>query len=814
MLLKLSIMILAGIVLIGCSSSQRPRVRRQSMKVRINATGDTIVLKFVRPNPDTKLEGYILGYGGAMFSKQFIQLPEDGVPYHAEMDAEPKYLVAVQPVPANDVKKQCTGKVNLEKPLHLVIGSVTPTSVLLSWGTLLRTPYEGNIMNDCLEDGQYTVRYKERDRNDWNYQACPTSDTVIENLKPNTPYEFGVRPEKEKETGVWSKPVIHNTNTDAKPLKKPFNPRAPNRKPGSLMVEPQRLFPPRPVIHKRNQTRLSPMVGKIPEPSRTSLVSPEIGLGTPSFPRPKTPQGPRLPLGNANNIVNVSSPSKDIPPALPQLLPIKPLPTSAALLPSHPRNGEKPWGRMLPKPHSPSVIGQSRRRYFLPAPASERVHSNSWGRNILKNLTSSMGSAAVVPARTQVSRGQDMNFPPRTSNFSQTSMKQGVNGERHRGPSFPKPIPSSRFLTGSPGQRPTNSKKTNLLAKPRGKGKTGTLNHTNIDFIVKPKLTPVTPKAVKEIKETTTTTPIANGSLFDVWDNSSVLSSFPASDVDVMGKKRYIAPHVRFWPGKKPDEPCSITNSLSYFPEEEIGEQNVTGPPRLSPSNLTVVTVEGCPSFVILDWEKTDNETKEYDVISTTKGPDGEEVSIVTTNQTHTAVENLKPESSYEFKVKPKNELGEGPATDPVSFSTESADPRVSDNLSGKNAIWTPYPFNADSYSECNGKQYVKRTWYRKFVGIQLCNSLRYKIYLSDSLSGKFYNIGDQTGHGEDHCQFVDSFLDGRTANQVYGDQLPLRAGYFRAIRQQPVSFGQIGGHSHITYVPWYECGVPIPGKW
>ena len=35
----------------------------------------------------------------------------------------------------------------------------------------------------------------------------------------------------------------------------------------------------------------------------------------------------------------------------------------------------------------------------------------------------------------------------------------------------------------------------------------------------------------------------------------------------------------------------------------------------------------------------------EYEVISTTKGPDGEKVSIVTTNQTHTAVENLKPES-------------------------------------------------------------------------------------------------------------------------------------------------------------------------
>lgn len=59
-------------------------VRRQNMKVRINATEDTVIMKFVRPNPDTKLEGYILGYGSSMFSKQFIQLPENGKPYETE----------------------------------------------------------------------------------------------------------------------------------------------------------------------------------------------------------------------------------------------------------------------------------------------------------------------------------------------------------------------------------------------------------------------------------------------------------------------------------------------------------------------------------------------------------------------------------------------------------------------------------------------------------------------------------------------------------------------------------------------------------
>ncbi|XP_024258700.1 target of Nesh-SH3 isoform X5 [Oncorhynchus tshawytscha] len=654
----LFLIFIVGMALASSSTARRSRVRRQNMKVRINATGDTIVMKFVRPNADTKLEGYILGYGSSMFSKQFIQLPENGLPYETEIDAEPKYLIAVQPVPVNNVKKQCTGKVNLEKPLHLVIGSVTPTSVLLSWGTFLKMPYEGDIMNDCLEDGHYTVRYRERNRK-WTQQTCPSSDMVIDNLKPNTAYEFGVRPNNEERSGVWSKPVIHNTNME-KTMQKPFRPRTPLT-PLKTDNMPLSFFPPRHAVHNRSQGRT---LFRTPMAPRTTFAPTSTNRQhVLSTPRPTMPLGQNEPTGSP-----------------------------AVLRPS------------LPVNKRPNLVGKT--------------------GNKDKPIDLKQGDKASI-------------------------LK-----------SFP-------LVTTKPSKQ-----------------------------------------------KTTTIAPALNATRNEPGDNSSVFSSLPASEVDALGKKRFVAPHVLYKTDKKPDEPCSITHSLSFFPEEEGVEQNVTAPPRLSPSNVTVVTVEGCPSFIILDWEKTDNDTTEYEVISRTQGPNGEEVSILTTNQTHTAVENLKPESSYEFKVKPKNELGEGPASEAVSFNTESADPRVSENVSGKAAIWTQFPFKADSYSECNGKQYVKRTWYRKFVGIQLCNSLRYKIYMSDSLNGKFYNIGDQTGHGEDHCQFVDSFLDGRTGSQLLADQLPSRSGFYRAMRQEPVNFGQIGGNSHATYVGWYECGTPIPGKW
>ncbi|XP_023656724.1 target of Nesh-SH3 isoform X7 [Paramormyrops kingsleyae] len=705
-------LLLAGILLISFSHAQQIRVRRQNMKVRINATGDTIVLKFVRPSPDMKLEGYILGYGSTMFSRQYIELPRDGEPYESEMDAEPKYLIAVQPIATNAVKKQCSGKMNLDKPLHLVIGTVSPTSVLLSWGTLLKTPYDGSAMNDCLEDGYYTVRYRERNRK-WNYQTCPTSNTVIDNLKPNTPYEFGVRPSKNERMGTWSKSVLHNTGVDDKGVPKPFKPRVSNMKPVKPVTGTHEHLSPNGLQNGTLHTETAPVRNGFPSTPKTSYVLPSGRLETSPIPRTTLPH----------------------------------------------------WVQLTP------VNGEHLKGFSLPIWSGLQLANNS-----LEDIKPGV--------RDGIGQSRPSSGDPRYGSSSQSNTVPG-------------------------------NKKINQVGKPGDKGKATDLKQTDMSAFPKPNLPPATPKPTKQEHRTTTpVAPASNGSQFDIRDNSPVFSNRPISEVDAMGKKRFVAPHVIYKTDKKQDEPCSITTSLSHFSDEEGGEQNVTGPPKMAPSNLTVVTVEGCPSFIILDWDKTDNETTEYEVISTTKGPEGEEVSILTTNQTHTAVENLRPERSYEFKVKPKNELGEGPTTEPVSFNTESADPRVSENVSGKDAIWTQFPFKSDSYSECNGKQYVKRTWYRKFVGIQLCNSLRYKIYLSDSLNGKFYNIGDQTGHGEDHCQFVDSFLDGRTGSQLLADQLPPRPGYYRAVRQEPVHFGQIGGNSHISYVAWYECGTPIPGKW
>nr|XP_012615129.1 fibronectin type III domain-containing protein 1 isoform X3 [Microcebus murinus] len=301
------------------------------------------------------------------------------------------------------------------------------------------------------------------------------------------------------------------------------------------------------------------------------------------------------------------------------------------------------------------------------------------------------------------------------------------------------------------------------------------------------------------------------------------ISSFPDEEFDLAGKKRFIAPYVTYL-NKDPSAPCSLTDALDHFQVDSLDEiipndlRKSDLPPQHAPRNITVVAMEGCHSFVIVDWDKATQEdvvtgylvySASYEDFIRNKW------STQASSVTHLPIENLKPNTRYYFKVQAKNPHGYGPVSPSVSFVTESDNPLLVVRPPGGEPIWIPFAFKHDpGYTDCHGRQYVKRTWYRKFVGVVLCNSLRYKIYLSDNLKDTFYSIGDSWGRGEDHCQFVDSHLDGRTGPQSYVEALPTIQGYYRQYRQEPVSFGQIGFGTPYYYVGWYECGVSIPGKW
>uniref|UniRef100_A0A8C4JJZ4 ABI family member 3 binding protein n=1 Tax=Dromaius novaehollandiae TaxID=8790 RepID=A0A8C4JJZ4_DRONO len=1293
MISRLVFLLFCGHIALTLENAEKlPRVKRQSLKVQINATDDTVCMKYLRPSQNTKLEGFVLGYGSSFFSNQYIPLPSEGKTYITELDAEPRYLVSVRPARNSNNKKSCSGRTKTQKPLQLVVGTLTPTSVFLSWGILVNPQHDWTATSNCASDRFYTVRYREKDKEKkWVFQLCPVTETVVDNLKPNTLYEFGVK--DNIEDSIWSKTFNHktvlsnkkvngqlqnmyklvpNTQTqltlrDNKKLvpvtiiKQVIQNRTLSKTPdssslpGAILVhlvvpglnETQQKLPPLLTIDDisqaskkkiaKNETRAWPAESKTPEvqeispqslPAETEknngpeefkstpkpelaqtqsiLASNEIQPLPPGSRISDAPKSPLTELASHGFLHVTSTPQTFATPeisdtakdtaeleisvpvittephflemamdetkplssrsktsGLPEMLPIsaasrrprlkstslpslatqqtvkaapdflqvtstfqtsasaemsetetaadeiKPvssrsttsgipetastksapaetqfIPTQTKTSPqpeqSHSKSVSEPITFRIEPPRSTIAPKETQHTPSKPKP-SPKLHIPQ-AKDVLESVTfrTDQPKTAIVPKETH-----RVPSKPKTSPSSEVPQTKPAPRETRRGPSKPKtspsphvpptraspkesqrvsskpkaspspdvsqtkpvlapitftvekpkatiapkepqhtpfkpkaaPIPDAPYskpeiilpfhepvttmiphipertkATLAPTEKQFIPTKPKTSAKPRvphtkpapketlhipSKPKTsvgpevpqtklaprtthlGSINLITVHVVdgskmtlvpnetyqLSPKtksalateipqlktaphkirLTSARPKPSDKLQtrpavSRTTLAPARTKTLglpkgivpatgrddvytpedivkligvdvekpmeySDTWEkmfsvttspgphrppvppvkptqmrrrplppntvtgkpgspakpagpttlvktgvpyktptasatpdyyvDATVFSSSPTSETDSSGKPRYQAPHVKYMK-KDDDVPCSITSSLEHFPQEEGGsKEEATHPPQNPPTNLTVVTVEGCPTFVILDWEKPDNDTvTEYEVVSTENGGiDGEkEQSIITTNQTHSTVENLKPDTSYEFHVKPRNPLGEGPSSNVVAFSTESADPRVSEPISmGKDAIWTEIPFNSDTFSECKGKQYVKRTWYKKFVGVQLCNSLRYKIYLSDSLTGKFYNIGDQRGHGEDHCQFVDSFLDGRTGQQ---EDLPVKDGFFRAVRQEPVKFGKIGGETQINYVRWYECGTSIPGKW
>ncbi|NXF58779.1 TARSH protein, partial [Ciccaba nigrolineata] len=109
------------------------------------------------------------------------------------------------------------GRNKTQKPLQLVVGTLTPTSVFLSWGILVNPQHDWTATSNCASDRFYTVRYREKDKDKkWVFQLCPVTETVVDNLKPNTLYEFGVK--DNVDDSVWSKTFNHKTVLSSKYL--------------------------------------------------------------------------------------------------------------------------------------------------------------------------------------------------------------------------------------------------------------------------------------------------------------------------------------------------------------------------------------------------------------------------------------------------------------------------------------------------------------------------------------------------------------------------------------------------------------------
>ncbi|XP_052708041.1 uncharacterized protein LOC128183172 [Crassostrea angulata] len=129
-------------------------------------------------------------------------------------------------------------------------------------------------------------------------------------------------------------------------------------------------------------------------------------------------------------------------------------------------------------------------------------------------------------------------------------------------------------------------------------------------------------------------------------------------------------------------------------------------------------------------------------------------------------------------------------------------------------SCWYEYSFHYDTaWNGCTGgRKYVMKTKYTSapIVGVELCNSTRYQIFLGGNLTDKFLNIGDANGNGEDHCELV----GGQEMDAVLPEtnsSAPELTGYARRYVGDEFSIQSIGRNTGYQSNPWYECGVQIP---
>ncbi|NXD28871.1 TARSH protein, partial [Spelaeornis formosus] len=243
-------------------------------------------------------------------------------------DAEPRYLVSVRPARVSNNKKSCSGRNKTQKPLQLVVGTLTPTSVFLSWGILVNPQHDWTATSNCASDSRfYTVRYREKGKDKkWVFQLCPATETVIDNLKPNTPYEFGVK--DNADDSIWSKTLNHKTVLSSKYLTTVNQISADLHSIFSLLCDNKKLVPVtiiKQIIQNRTQSK-APDSSSLPGAILVHLIVPGLNESQQKLPPLLTiddiPQASRKKLAkNETGVWPAESKTPEVQEISPQSLP-------------------------------------------------------------------------------------------------------------------------------------------------------------------------------------------------------------------------------------------------------------------------------------------------------------------------------------------------------------------------------------------------------------------------------------------------------------------------------------------------------------
>ena len=145
-------------------------------------------------------------------------------------------------------------------------------------------------------------------------------------------------------------------------------------------------------------------------------------------------------------------------------------------------------------------------------------------------------------------------------------------------------------------------------------------------------------------------------------------------------------------------------------------------------------------------------------------------------------------------------------------------------------AAVSPYVTNpALAYGTCGApcageSKVIYNEKYHKYVKVVLCSRERYDLFMGEAEAGPFYKIGDNSGHGQDHCELVNPTFTNPIDDDVASGTCPtcrvMSAGnqiipalwgikmYHRSRMNEGFQLAEDVTQRGILTSCWYECGA------
>ncbi|XP_033725655.1 neogenin-like isoform X3 [Pecten maximus] len=195
--------------------------------IRVVPYDTSIRVSWSAPDPESKIlvRGYILGYGKGVPDSFRLTLDADNHVYTIE-NLQPASLYVMTVLAFNNIgdgePKYQTALTSEETVTEQVTPMMPPVglkAIVLSSSTVVLTWADTSLgKSQTVTDSRYyTVRYTSLPNNNKRYKTLNSTDlnAHIDNLKPNTRYEFSVKVIKGRRQSTWSMSEINITQESA-----------------------------------------------------------------------------------------------------------------------------------------------------------------------------------------------------------------------------------------------------------------------------------------------------------------------------------------------------------------------------------------------------------------------------------------------------------------------------------------------------------------------------------------------------------------------------------------------------------------------